>query len=261
MWMEIKRFVELYKDESSYYYIEKKPFVTTFGGDGLDFDSLSLDMFLVVNLFQTTGNQESIDGYFAWPPSPFEKQNQEEYLLHLSKSQGKLFMTYNTASFYTNQPGKNYYKEFHIVDRWKWIFENQVQMVELVSWNDFTESTHVFDPIENVSQSVPTHSWNYNLNHSLFMPLHHHFICTFLGNPFVGPERIWIWFNSKQIHLYGYFAKNVFLNLETKRWWNSTEKEWNRLDLEFSVGTIQIEELVWNITDVGLEYHVNYHIF
>lgn len=93
-----------------------------------------------------------MDGLFswaAWPSSPQDMNMQVDvsYLKHLNKLEGQVYMMPVSPWFYMNLPGygKNWLWRgddlWH--DRWQEVLSVRPEFVEIISWNDYSESHYI----------------------------------------------------------------------------------------------------------------------
>ncbi|KAL2162356.1 hypothetical protein VTH06DRAFT_7269 [Thermothelomyces fergusii] len=94
-----------------------------------------------------------IDGAFswdAWPKPGQSKITPIEDLLYIKNLQGKKYMMGVSPWFYTDLPewNKNWYCSSESLwhDRWRQVLEIMPDFVQIITWNDFGESSYICDP-------------------------------------------------------------------------------------------------------------------
>ncbi|PSR84349.1 glycoside hydrolase, partial [Coniella lustricola] len=110
------------------------------------------------------GKLAHIDGAFswaAWPRAGEERitgDEDREYLREKEK-EDKVYMAGVSPWFYTRLPqwNKNWYSSSERLwyDRWMQILELQPDYVQIITWNDYGESSYICDPPTRPSQVVP----------------------------------------------------------------------------------------------------------
>lgn len=201
------KFVQRYLSRPSYllHYQSHFPIITTFGGADVDWSEfkrqLGAPCHLIVNYFTNpveSASLDAIDGLFSWPPQGSSIHDSfDSSLMEAAETLRKEFMGYVTFAFSTHQPNKNFaFSRYDIVNRWESIIAKNISSVELVSWNDFTESTNFFDPVAE-STSVGSSTIT-SKSHAGFWDLTKHYIQRYkIGNePCVDGERIYIWYRT-----------------------------------------------------------------
>ncbi|KAK3401772.1 glycoside hydrolase [Sordaria brevicollis] len=136
-----------------------------------------------------------IDGAFswdAWPKGCNHKMGPDEDLMYLEALQIEkpgIFGTPNNKHkymmgvspyFYTNLPqwNKNWYcsSESLWYDRWQQILEVQPDFVEIITWNDYGESSYIYDPHRD-DQVVPgADTYVKGYSHDAYRAILPHFI-------------------------------------------------------------------------------------
>ncbi|KAI2627645.1 glycoside hydrolase family 71 protein [Hypoxylon sp. NC1633] len=156
--------VNQYKDASSQFKVNGKPFVSTFEGpDWVDnwasVRSATGDIFLVPDWSslgpQGVGSRLSqIDGAFnwgAWPNANEYTINTNNDIGYKSSLQGKPYMMGVSPYFYTDLPqyNKNWYSSSDSLwyDRWTQVLDILPEYIEIITWNDYGESSYINDPV------------------------------------------------------------------------------------------------------------------
>ncbi|KAK3349481.1 glycoside hydrolase, partial [Lasiosphaeria hispida] len=101
-----------------------------------------------------------IDGAFswdAWPKAGMTKMTAAEDLLYKENLKGKKYMMGVSPGFYTNLPqwSKNWYCSSESLwhDRWQQVLEILPDFVQIITWNDYGESSYICDTVPK--QIVP----------------------------------------------------------------------------------------------------------
>ncbi|KAI0853638.1 glycoside hydrolase family 71 protein [Daldinia vernicosa] len=156
--------VNQYKDASSQLKVNGKPFVSTFEGpDWADnwatVRSSTGDIFLVpdwssLGAAGVGGKLDTIDGAFNWGAWPNANENSIDTgndVAYQSSLQGKAYMMGVSPYFYTDLPqySKNWYSSSDSLwyDRWAQVLEILPTYIEIITWNDYGESSYINDPI------------------------------------------------------------------------------------------------------------------
>ncbi|OTA96250.1 glycoside hydrolase family 71 protein [Hypoxylon sp. CO27-5] len=161
---QVVSLVNQYKGAGSQLKVNGKPFVSTFEGPSwadnwASVRSATGDIFLVPDWSslgpQGVGSKLSqIDGAFNWGAWP----NANEYTIttgndqaYKSSLQGKPYMMGVSPYFYTDLPqyNKNWYSSSDSLwyDRWKQVLDIQPEYIEIITWNDYGESSYINDPV------------------------------------------------------------------------------------------------------------------
>ncbi|KAI1405037.1 glycoside hydrolase family 71 protein [Hypoxylon fuscum] len=161
---QVVQLVNQYKGASSQLKVNGKPLVSTFEGPGWadnwsSVRSATGDIFLVPDWSslgaQGVGSKLSqIDGAFnwgAWPNANEYTINTGNDIAYKSSLQGKAYMMGVSPYFYTNLPqySKNWYSSSDSLwyDRLKQVLDILPEYVEIITWNDYGESSYINDPI------------------------------------------------------------------------------------------------------------------
>ncbi|KAI0880020.1 glycoside hydrolase family 71 protein [Annulohypoxylon maeteangense] len=161
---QVVSLVNQYKGANSQLKVNGKPFVSTFEGptwadNWAAVRSATGGIFLVPDWSslgaQGVGSKLSqIDGAFNWGAWP----NANEYTIttgndqaYKSTLQGKPYMMGVSPYFYTDLPqyNKNWYSSSDSLwyDRWKQVLDIQPEYIEIITWNDYGESSYINDPV------------------------------------------------------------------------------------------------------------------
>ncbi|XDG06449.1 hypothetical protein ABKA04_006064 [Annulohypoxylon sp. FPYF3050] len=161
---QVVSLINQYKGASSQLKVNGKPFVSTFEGptwadNWSSVRSSTGDIFLVPDWSslgaQGVGSKLSqIDGAFNWGAWPDANQytittgNDQAYK---SSLQGKPYMMGVSPYFYTDLPqyNKNWYSSSDSLwyDRWKQVLDIQPEYIEIITWNDYGESSYINAPV------------------------------------------------------------------------------------------------------------------
>ncbi|KAI2777770.1 glycoside hydrolase family 71 protein [Daldinia loculata] len=156
--------VNQYKDAGSQLKVNGKPFVSTFEGpdwsdNWANVRSSTGDIFLVpdwssLGAAGVGSKLDKIDGAFnwgAWPNANENSINTGNDIAYKSSLQGKAYMMGVSPYFYTDLPqyNKNWYSSSDSLwyDRWAQVLEIQPEYIEIITWNDYGESSYINDPI------------------------------------------------------------------------------------------------------------------
>ncbi|KAF4471359.1 glycoside hydrolase family 71 [Fusarium albosuccineum] len=98
------------------------------------------------------GKLDIVDGAFswnAWPKAGETKMSSEEDKLYKDVLGDKMFMMGVSPSFYVNlaQWNKNWYSSSESLwyDRWLQVLDVMPQSIQIITWNDFSESSYIAD--------------------------------------------------------------------------------------------------------------------
>ncbi|CAM0139474.1 hypothetical protein VKS41_004715 [Umbelopsis sp. WA50703] len=168
----ISSIIKTYTSQSAQFKVDGKPFVSTFVGYGIvDWSSIEstsgVQLYLVPNweASQIQGDT-TISGAFswiAWPSTnnqPIDSNmttaSDEAYISALA---GKAYMAPVSPWFFThygpNSYNKNwiFYSDYLWFQRWEEILQLKPDFVEIITWNDFSES-HYIGPLHPDDPSV-----------------------------------------------------------------------------------------------------------
>ncbi|XXG95278.1 hypothetical protein Hte_001539 [Hypoxylon texense] len=161
---QVVQLVNQYKDSGSQLKVNGKPFVSTFEGPAWADNWASVrsqtgDIFLVpdwssLGAAGVGGKLTQIDGAFnwgAWPNANEYTINDGNDVAYKSTLQGKAYMMGVSPYFYTDLPqySKNWYSSSDSLwyDRWKQVLDILPEYIEIITWNDYGESSYINDPI------------------------------------------------------------------------------------------------------------------
>ncbi|KAJ9165719.1 Glycoside hydrolase [Coniochaeta hoffmannii] len=154
--------VNTYKNSRAQLKVDGKPFVSTFEGPGWadNWNAVRQQtggIFLVpdwssLGAHGVAGKLGINDGAFswgAWPQAGQTKMNTGEDIAYKQALQGKKYMMGVSPYFYTNLPqwSKNWYSSSESLwfDRWQHVLDIMPDFVEIITWNDYGESSYICD--------------------------------------------------------------------------------------------------------------------
>ncbi|ODN95835.1 hypothetical protein L198_04453 [Cryptococcus wingfieldii CBS 7118] len=187
--------------EDAYFRYNDKPFVSSFWGEGTDWEAVRTDvgqdLYVVPYYYasQSAAGTKGVDGLFSWSAWPGEgtedvvNQNMttdkdKEYLDLL----GPLDKTYMAPVSPWSSTGysKNYYLYSDTLwpTRWQQILSltkshpDQLKFVEIITWNDWTQSS-LISPYRGTETTDGNEAWSKDFDHSAFMDMMGPFITAF----------------------------------------------------------------------------------
>ncbi|WVQ63891.1 uncharacterized protein L199_002047 [Kwoniella botswanensis] len=173
--------------QGAYFRYDGKSFVSSFWGEGTDWvkvrENVGVDLYVCPYYYasQAAVDTPGLDGLFSWRAWPGEGQDtvvfenmttapDEEYLSLLAPL-GKAYMAPVSPWFYSHLPAstgyaKNYYLYSDTLwpTRWQQTLDlvtkypEQVQFVEIITWNDWTESSLITPPTLKAAECSGTDS-------------------------------------------------------------------------------------------------------
>ncbi|KAI1775906.1 glycoside hydrolase family 71 protein [Hypoxylon cercidicola] len=161
---QVVQLVNQYKNAGSQFKVNGKPFVSTFEGPGWADNWASVrsqtgDIYLVpdwssLGASGVGSKLAQIDGAFnwgAWPNANEYTINDGNDVAYKSSLQGKAYMMGVSPYFYTDLPqyNKNWYSSSDSLwyDRWKQALDILPEYIEIITWNDYGESSYINGPI------------------------------------------------------------------------------------------------------------------
>ncbi|KAH6655480.1 glycoside hydrolase [Truncatella angustata] len=166
---QVNDLINTYKGRSAQFKVNGVPFVSTFEGPNWSDNWASVrsatgGIFLVPDWSSLgpTGVQAKgsvIDGAFnwgAWPNSNSKTITTDGDTQYQTALGGKAYMMGVSPYFYTHlPPNKNWYSTSDTLwyDRWSQVLEILPDYVQLITWNDYGESSYLNSPV--VSEIVP----------------------------------------------------------------------------------------------------------
>ncbi|KAH7175340.1 glycoside hydrolase [Dactylonectria macrodidyma] len=154
-----------FKAEAAQVLVGGKPMVSTFEGptwadNWSSVRSQTGDIFLVPNWSSlgpsgVADKLSVIDGAFswaAWPNAGSSEMSSSEDLLYKGVLAEKPYMMGVSPYFYVNLPNwnKNWYSSSDSLwyDRWQQVLEVMPEYIEIITWNDFSESSYIGDIVD-----------------------------------------------------------------------------------------------------------------
>ncbi|KAJ3508394.1 hypothetical protein NLJ89_g5780 [Agrocybe chaxingu] len=216
----LRQLVTAYAKHSNQLLYDGKPFVSSFGGQTCKFGTDHMDegwsnvlkndltpvhfvpaFFMEPPIFPSL---KSIDGAFSWDSSwpmgnyDINSGYDDEYLRYLP---GRTYMAGVSPCFFTHYARDTFDKNFIFrsdgwlpAARWELIhkYRNQIDIVQIISWNDFGES-HYIGPI--VGAQPMSEAWTTGFDHQDFLDLMHYYIIGYKTGRFpeIQNDRIFLW--------------------------------------------------------------------
>ncbi|KAI0408495.1 glycoside hydrolase family 71 protein [Xylaria palmicola] len=163
---QIISYINTYKGFGSQFKVGGLPVVSTFEGPSQsdiwpDVRSATGGIFFIPDWAslgaQGVGQRLSlIDGAFnwgAWPEANQLTMSTGNDVAYKSVLSGKPYMMGVSPYFYTNLPqyNKNWYSSSDSLwfDRWKQVFDIKPEYIEIITWNDYGESSYINAPINH----------------------------------------------------------------------------------------------------------------
>ncbi|KAK3331882.1 glycoside hydrolase [Cercophora scortea] len=166
MWQvdQVVGLINLYKQSPAQMAVDGKPFVSTFEGPDWADNWASVrhqtgDIFLVpawssLGPYGVGKRLDIIDGAFswdAWPKAGQTHMSAHEDRIYKECLDGKKYMMGVSPYFYTKLPhwNKNWYSSSESLwhDRWQQVLEIMPDYVQIITWNDFGESSYICDTV------------------------------------------------------------------------------------------------------------------
>ncbi|KAJ3346345.1 hypothetical protein HDU83_003155 [Entophlyctis luteolus] len=137
-----------------------------------------------------------IDGIFDWECWPSAGNQSDIVLQAASMAAQKTYMAAISPWFYKHNTYGNWYQgDYDIVERWMDLININPMMIEIVTWNDFSESTYIgsYAPNIFITSDGVHHSVD---DHEAFGMLSSYFIQWYkLGyQPAINVDQIFFWF-------------------------------------------------------------------
>jgi glucan endo-1,3-alpha-glucosidase len=209
----------------NYYKVNGRPFFSTFGGEFQDnfwigwkatsglnpYFCPCWTNYPTIDLLQNHPVADCVFSWNAWParnsgPGAHFNTTGDRNLLASAKATNKTYMAPLSPWFYTHVWSKTlnkhwiYGSETLLPERWQQIVSLQPDFVEIITWNDYTESTYVC----SISQDVPFAIGGVNEMINLPQPMHHdawlnlskHYIQWYKNNmrPNVTNDQFYWWY-------------------------------------------------------------------
>jgi glucan endo-1,3-alpha-glucosidase len=209
----------------NYYRINGRPFYSTFAGEYQDdfwvnwkatsgmnpYFCPCWPRYPTVNLLQNHSVADCIFTWNAWPapnsgPGAHFNTTGDQNLLASAKATGKKYMAPLSPWFFSHVWLTNFIKhrnhgsEILLPERWQQIVSLQPDFVEIITWNDYTESDYVC----SISSDVPLNIEGVNAMINVPQPMHHdawlnlskHYIQWYKNNarPNVTNDQFYWWY-------------------------------------------------------------------
>ncbi|KAK0616829.1 glycoside hydrolase [Immersiella caudata] len=211
--------INRYKSSKAQMLVDGDPFVSTFEGPSWadNWNTVREEtggIFLVpdwssIGPYGVGEKLDLIDGAFswdAWPKAGCKRITTNEDKIYQECLRGKKYMMPVSPCFYTKLPqwNKNWYcsSESLWYDRWQQILEIKPDYVQIITWNDYGESSYICDTAR--AQIVPG-AENYTLgyHHSALRAMLPYFIAAYkAGSPDVdlpGEETAVAWYRTTPV--------------------------------------------------------------
>ncbi|KAK0702854.1 glycoside hydrolase [Apiosordaria backusii] len=208
--------INCFKESSAQFIVDGRPLVSTFEGPGWAENWISVreqtgDIFLVpdwssLGPYGISEKLGIIDGAFSWDAWPKAGQNQmniNEDLLYCDNLKGKKYMMGVSPYFYTNLPqwNKNWYCSSESLwhDRWQQVLDVMPDFVQIITWNDFGESSYICDTVPaQVVEGAEEYVNGYS--HAAFRAVLPYFIAAYKSGSrlvdFPGEDTVIAWYRT-----------------------------------------------------------------
>ncbi|CAF0948894.1 unnamed protein product [Rotaria sp. Silwood1] len=209
----------------NYFKVNGRPFYSTFAGENQDnfwtnwkvasgfnpYFCPSWPNYPTTNLLQSHPVADCIFTWNAWPagnsgPGTRFDTAGDRNLLASAKATGKTYMAPLAPWFYTYVWGTGWYKnwiygsERLLPERWQQIVSLQPDFVQIITWNDYSESSYVC----SISSDLPTGMAGINsminspkpMHHNAWLELSKHYIQWYKNNvrPTVTNDQFYWWY-------------------------------------------------------------------
>jgi glucan endo-1,3-alpha-glucosidase len=209
----------------SYFKVDGRPFFSTFAGENQDnfwsqwksssglnpYFCPSWPNYPTSNLLQSHPVADCIFTWNAWPaknsgPGAHFDVTGDRNLLASARATGKKYMAPLAPWFYTHVSGQGWSKnwifgsETLLPERWKQIISLQPDFVEIITWNDYSESSYMC----SISSDLPTSMTGITdmitnpqkMNHDGWLQLSKHYIQWYKHNarPAVTMDQFYWWY-------------------------------------------------------------------
>ncbi|KAK3316639.1 glycoside hydrolase [Apodospora peruviana] len=217
---QVADLINHYSNSSAQMVVDGKPFVSTFEGPAWAENWNAVreqtgGIFLVpdwssIGPYGVGEKLDIIDGAFswdAWPKAGQTKMTADEDRAYKHALRGKKYMMGVSPYFYTNLPqwNKNWYSSSESLwhDRWQQVMEIMPDYVQIITWNDFGESSYICDTIPE--QIVPgAHKYVNKYPHSALRAVLPYLITAYkAGSPNIdhpGDDVAIAWYRTTSIH-------------------------------------------------------------
>ncbi|OLL21882.1 Glucan endo-1,3-alpha-glucosidase agn1 [Neolecta irregularis DAH-3] len=216
---ELVGYVKKYASDSSYFLYQNQVFVSTFSGqdqmfgsnnvrsgwktafiDPLENDGLSIYFIPCWTAMDATEiySMPFVDGAFSWDAWTNKISRLDEKYTSLSLKTQKTYMSGWSPWFFTHLSSKNwiYPSELLFHERWMEIIESSQIFTEIITWNDYGESTYVSD----IRGSLPQGSEEFvtGFDHSIWCDLAKYYIQWYKSGsqPVIEFNEIYYWYRT-----------------------------------------------------------------
>ncbi|KAI0395547.1 glycoside hydrolase family 71 protein [Xylariaceae sp. FL0594] len=176
--------ITAYKDLPAQFKIDGRPVVSTFEGPSQAGDWAGIrgavggGIYLIPDWAslgaQGVGSKlDLIDGAFnwgAWPEANQDSMSTGNDVAYKSVLQGKPYMMGVSPWFYTYFPGaKTWYSSSESLwfDRWQQVLDIKPELIEIITWNDYGESSYLNEPRDH-QLVAGSEVWAQGVDHSAF---------------------------------------------------------------------------------------------
>lgn len=225
-WNTLLDYVRNHFDHPNAFRYNGKFFISTFAGQQHSDDEWQnsfknvlagegKDIFFVPSFFyDPNGIFEAhpvMDGWFDWlawnTGDGYKDTSNDMAALNSANNNGKIYMAGASPWFFTHFGGswnKNWiYKSEQLWPlRWQQIVEFKPHLVEIITWNDFGESSYVGPiagglPIDD-AQAGDSHNWCDGFDHQAFMDLASYYIQAYKQGsyPSIDNDRVYYWYRT-----------------------------------------------------------------
>lgn len=221
---QLSTWVTNYASHPNQYFYNSKQFVSTFAGEGTTFGMSDATAgwnafksslagqghpIFFVPSFTALGpagasGMSSNDGTFswdAWPTTDSEMTTAEDQA-YMNARNGKVYMAGVSPWFFTHFSYKNwvYKSDDLLTTRWEQLVSLQPDFIEIVTWNDYGESSY----IGQISGATPydgeinSSSWTYGYDHTAWAGLCAYYIQAYknAAYPAVTSNNLYWWYRS-----------------------------------------------------------------
>ncbi|KAL0240570.1 hypothetical protein I308_106367 [Cryptococcus tetragattii IND107] len=217
----VAEMLKRYKDQSAQFRVDNKPFVSTFIGDGFDWNSVATvvgEELYAVPFWQPSAdnaNNAGLSGLFSWDAWPGQLDNVPvnttmsdtrdiEYLGY-TEAVGKTYMAPVSSWFSTHFGAEVSYSKNWVFksetlwkDRWDEILQlgSRLDFIEIVTWNDYGES-HYIGPYNTPHTDDSSSAWAAGLDHKAMLDFAVPYIKAFKAGetaPVIEEEMLVYWY-------------------------------------------------------------------
>ena len=221
---QLTPWVTNYASHPNQYFYNNKQFVSTFAGESSTFGtgsaangwnsfkstlaSQGYNIFFVPS-FTALGPSAAIsmssnDGAFSWDawPTTDSEMSTAEDTAYMNNRNGKVYMAGVSPWFYTHFSYKNWvYKSDDLyTTRWEQIVSMQPDFVEIITWNDYGESSYI-GPISGATpydSTINSAQWTTGFDHTAWASLASYYIQAYknAAYPAISANKLYWWYRS-----------------------------------------------------------------